>query len=75
MKIKVKKNISNTQRGPIVLIAIMPDKKFIKSVELGSEFDIEDSIGNKLLGAYSEILEVVSYGAPKTRMVESMETK
>lgn len=80
MKIRVKKTLPNNVRGPIILMAKHNGQVKTISVNPGSEFDIEDAVGNKLLGEYCEILEVISYGssgnsAPKNRMVSEMETK
>lgn len=76
MKIRVKKNLPNNVRGPIVLMAKSEGKAHIYSCVPGGELDVEDKIGNKLLGEYSDILEVISYGETPTRkVVTSMEVK
>lgn len=73
MRIKVSKELPNNGKGPVILMAETKTQKFFQKVMPGSEFDIEDNIGNKLLGQYSDILQVISYGEPKVKMINKSE--
>lgn len=69
MRIKVSNELPNNGKGPVILMAQTATKKFFEKVMPGSEFEIEDALGNKLLGEYSDILQVISYGEPKVKMI------
>lgn len=69
MRIKVSNELPNNGKGPVILMAQTSKKKFFEKVMPGSEFEIEDALGNKLLGEYSDILQVISYGEPKVKMI------
>lgn len=69
MKIKVKKELPNNNKGPILLMVVNEKTKAKKviSASPGQEIELDDVDGHTLLGKHPEFLEVVSYGKAQVK--------